>query len=54
MPRPTLQTQVSELRIALAQAQGERDLAQREVTRLRAILSVLKAALAQSEVEDAR
>jgi hypothetical protein len=54
MPRVTLQQQASELRVQLAQANGERDKALREVTRLRAILSVLKAALAQSEIEDGR
>jgi hypothetical protein len=54
MPRVTLQQQASELRTQLTQAQAERDQALREVTRLRAILTVLKAALAQSELEDVR
>jgi hypothetical protein len=54
MTRVTLQTQVSDLRVQLVQAQAERDQALREVTRLRAILTVLKAALAQSELEDVR
>jgi hypothetical protein len=35
-------------------ARSERDVAVHEVTRLRAILAVLRAALAQAEVEDVR
>jgi hypothetical protein len=50
MARETL----SDVRQRLVVAERERDLAAREVTRLRAILSVLKAALAQAETEDAR
>lgn len=49
MPRVTLQQQNEELRAQLAKEDGEHARLQGEVMRLRAILSVLRAALAQAE-----